>query len=215
MTRVTPATRDSIREQAFAMAMQRIPYRTIAKKLDIAPSTVVSYVKEERQRRSRDRDAESAIRDGVSILRSVLQDLYDQLLHTHGSGPQTGFAKSRLADSIRSTTRDLVMLYGVTLPPIDGEEITMERMMELVQQEVDAEPVGFPDLTEETAIKEHLGSPTDIHQEYEEWREGQEQKREKRAEEMERLREAERRMEEEAERLGFTSWQDVIDSPDA
>jgi hypothetical protein len=213
--RVTPATRDSVREQAFAMALQRIPYRTIAKKLDIAPSTVVSYVKEERKRRSRDRDAESAIRDGVSILRSVLQDLYDQLLHTRGSGPQTGFAKSRLAESIRSTTRDLVLLYGVTLPPINGEEATMEKMMEMIQKEVDAQPSGYPDLTEETMMKEHLGSPNDIVSEYEEWRQEQEREGEERLKEQNMLAEAERRMEEEAERLGFTSWQDIMDSPDA
>jgi predicted transcriptional regulator len=210
--RATPANRDSLREQAFALSAQGIPYRQIAKKLSIAPSTVTKYIREERRRRSRDRDAESAIRDGVSILRSSLQDQYEHLLLTHGTGPMGALAKAKLAESIRRTVRDLVMLYGVSLPSINGEELTMERMMELIQQEVDAEPTGYPDLTEETAIKDHLGSPNDIHREYEEWKQKEEQEQERRAEERERLREAERRMEEEAERLGFTSWEDVLEN---
>jgi predicted transcriptional regulator len=211
---VSAAERDSLRERAFAMAMQKVPYREIAKRLGINKSTVVEYVRIEKQRRSHDRDAESAIRDVVTMLRTSLQDLYDQLLQTTGTGPMTGLAKVKLAESIRSTARDLTMVYGVTLPKIAGEEIAMDRLMEMVQKEIDAPPIGYPDVSEDAIYEKQLKSPAEIMGEWEEMRRvGEERFRQKDAE-RDRLREAQRRMEEEFEASPFQSWQELLDSPD-
>src|SRR5215210_452314 len=118
---VSPAERDSLRERAFAMAMQKVPYREIARQLNINKSTVVEYVRTERQRRSHDRDAEAAIRDVVAVLRTSLQDLFEQLRETQGTGPHATYAKARIGETIRRTACDLALVYGVTLPKIDGE----------------------------------------------------------------------------------------------
>ena len=115
---LSPAERDVKREQAFALAMQKVPYREIARQLGINKSTVVDYIREERQRRSRDRDAESVVRDVVAVLRTSLQDLFKQLRQTQGTGPHTAYAKAQLGETIRRTARDLALVYGVELPKV-------------------------------------------------------------------------------------------------
>ena len=149
---VSPAERDALRERAFAMAMQKVPYRQIAEELGINKSTVVEYVRIERQRRSRDRDAEAAVRDVVTVLRASLQDLFKQLRETEGTGPHATYAKAQIGETIRRTARDLALVYGVTLPKIDGEEIALDRLMQMVQQEVDIPPTGYPDVSEQAAL---------------------------------------------------------------
>ena len=149
---VSPAERDSKREQAFALAMQRVPYREIARQLGINKSTVVEYVRQERARRSRDRDAEDAVRDVVAVLRASLEYLFRQLRETEGTGPHAAYAKARLGAEIRRTARDLALVYGVELPKIDGEEITLDRMLRRVQDELDATPIGYPDVSEQAIL---------------------------------------------------------------
>jgi len=153
---VSPAERDALRERAFAMAMQKVPYRQIAAELEINKGTVVSYVRTERRRRSRDRDAESAVGDVVATLRAVLEDMFRQLRETKGDGPHSAYAKAQLGETIRKTARDLALVYGVTLPKIDGEEIALDRLMQMVQVEVDAPIIGYPDVGEQGILDRHV-----------------------------------------------------------
>ncbi len=153
---VSPAERDGLRERAFAMAMQRVPYREIAAELGINKSTVVEYVRQERTRRSHDRDAENAVRDVVTVLRASLEDMFRQLRETRGDGPHAAYAKARLGEAIRRTARDLALVYGVELPKIDGEEIALDRLMREVQAEVGATPTGYPAVGEQAVLDRHV-----------------------------------------------------------
>ncbi len=123
--------------------------------MGINKSTVVEYVRIERQRRSHDRDAEAAVRDVVTVLRSSLQDLFKQLRETEGTGPHATYAKARIGETIRCTARDLALVYGVKLPKIDGEEIAMDRLMQMLQHEIDTPPTGYPDVSEQAALDRH------------------------------------------------------------
>src|SRR5829696_2500072 len=97
---VSPAERDSLRERAFAMAMQKVPYREIARRLDINKSTVVEYVRIERQRRSHDREAEDTIREVVASLRYFMTDLYNRYDKVQGDGPHAQYARVKIAEQV-------------------------------------------------------------------------------------------------------------------
>ncbi len=158
---VTAAERDSKREQAFALALQRVPYREISQRLEINKSTVVEYVRTEKARRSHDRDAEAALRDVVAVLRTSLDDLFRQLRATEGTGPHAAYAKARLGESIRRTARDLALVYGVALPKVDGEEISLDRLTQMLQAELDAPITGFPDVSEQGVLDRHIDDAED------------------------------------------------------
>jgi transcriptional regulator with XRE-family HTH domain len=197
---VTAAERDAKREQAFALSMQGISQREIAKQLGINKSTANNYVRIERQRRSHDRAAEDAIRDVVTMLRTSLLDLFEQLRQTTGTGPQAGFAKAKLGKEIRSTAHQLALVYGVTLPKIDGEEIAMDRLMEMVQKEMDAPPIGYPNVSEEAAYDAYIA---EVDASLEQWRQ---QRRD--------IRRGIVPEEDAGDGYGFTPWQDTLDSHD-
>ena len=60
----------------LARGARGIGVREIARRLQVNKDTAAKLVREERQRRSHDRDAEDAIRDVVASLRTVLTDLH-------------------------------------------------------------------------------------------------------------------------------------------
>ena len=151
---VAPAERDKKREQAFALAARRIPYRDIAARLGINKSTVVDYIREERQRRSHDRDAEDAVRDAVAALRHVLVDLQDRYDRIEGDGPHANYARARVAESIRRGARDLIGLYGITLPETDPEMVGMKRMLETVGVPFPT-PGGYPAVGAQAVLDRH------------------------------------------------------------
>ncbi|MEJ7871288.1 MAG: hypothetical protein WKF67_03435 [Rubrobacteraceae bacterium] len=157
---VSPAERDKKREQVFALAMQRVPYREIAQRLEINKSTVVDYVRTERARRSHDRDAESAIRDVTSSLRLVLTDLHEQYDRIEGNGPHAAYARAKVAETIRRAGRDLIALYGVTLPETDPEVISMKRMLEMMAAPLPT-PGGFPTVGEQAVMDRYIADMED------------------------------------------------------
>ena len=156
---VSPAERDKERdkkrEQAFALAMQKIPYREIARRLEIDKSTVVSYVRTERARRSHDREAEGAIRDVTASLRLVLTDLQGQYGRISGDSPHSMYARAKVAEAIRRGGRDLIALYGVTLPDTDPEVISMKRMLEMMEAPLPT-PGGFPAVGEQAVLDRYI-----------------------------------------------------------
>jgi transposase-like protein len=210
---VKPAERDSKREQAFALSLQKVPYREIAKQLGINKSTVVDYVRKERQRRSHDRDAEYIIRDVVSILRASMLEMLDQLRMTEGTGPMAGLAKVKLATEIRLTARDLVVGYGVKLPKVDGDEIAMDRLLEWTQEQIDAPIAGYPDVSEDAIFENQylIKSPTEIARQYRESKRQRQAKYDQRQVERETKREWRRQMEAEAELRGYSSVEEMLD----
>lgn len=157
---VSPAARDKKREQVFALAMQKIPYREIARRLEIDKSTVVSYVRTERARRSHDRDAEDAIRDVTASLRLVLTDLHEQYGRISGDSPHSMYARAKVAEAIRRAGRDLIALYGVTLPDTDPEVISMKRMLEMMDAPLPT-PGGFPAVGEQAVLERHIADLED------------------------------------------------------
>ena len=157
---VSPAERDAKREQAFALAMQRIPYREIAQRLEINKSTVVEYVRTERQRRSHDRDSEDAIRDVTASLRLVLTDLHEQYGRISGESPHSMYARAKVAEAIRRAGRDLIALHGVTLPDTNPEVISMKRMLEMMDAPLPT-PGGFPAVGEQAVLERHIADLED------------------------------------------------------
>jgi len=151
---VAPAERDAKREQAFALAARKVPYREIAQQLGINKSTVVEYVREERQRRSHDRVAEDAIRDAVAALRYVLVDLQDRYDEIEGSTPHSMYARAKVAETIRRCCRDLIALYGITLPETDPKMIGMKRLLEMTSTEFPT-PGGYPAVGEQAIMDRH------------------------------------------------------------
>ena len=152
---VTPATRDSMRERAFAMNAQGIGVRTIAIELGINKDTAAKYVRDERARRSHDRDAEDAIRDVTASLRLVLTDLHRRYERIEGDGPHANYARAKVAEQIRKTGRDLIGLYGVTLPETDPEMISMKRMLEMMEAPLPT-PGDFPAVGEQAVLDRYI-----------------------------------------------------------
>ena len=148
---VSPAERDALRERAFSLAAQRIPYRQIAAQLGINKSTVVEYVRTERQRRSHDRDAEDAIRDVIAGLRHVFTDLCERYDKIEGDGPHAGYARAKMLEAIRRSGRDLIGLYGVTLPETDPKIVSMKRMLDMVASPFPT-PGGHPAVGEQAVL---------------------------------------------------------------
>ena len=152
---VTPANRDALREQAFAMSARGMGVREIADRLAINKDTASKYVREERRRRSHDRDAEDAIREVVASLRFVLADLHDQYEEIEGSTPHAMYARAKLAEAIRRCGRDLIGLYGVTLPETDPEIVSIKRMLEMVTSPFPT-PGGSPAVGEQAVLDRHV-----------------------------------------------------------
>jgi predicted transcriptional regulator len=148
---VSPAERDALRERAFALAARRVPYRQIAAELGINKSTVVEYVREERQRRSHDRDAEDAIRDAVTSLRYILADLHEQYGRIEGTTPHSMYARAKVAEAIRRGGRDLIGLYNVVLPETDPEIVSIKRMLAMTAREFPT-PGGYPAVGEQAVL---------------------------------------------------------------
>lgn len=148
---VTPANRDRLREQAFALSAQGIGVREIASRLGINKDTATKYVREERQRRSHDRHAEDAIRDAVASLRHILTDLHERYGRIEGDGPHAMYARAKVAEAIRRCCRDLIGLYGVTLPQTDPERVAFERMLEMSQAPLPT-PGGYPAVGEQAVL---------------------------------------------------------------
>jgi hypothetical protein len=150
---VTPANRDALRERAFALSAQGIGVRKIASTLGINKDTAAKLVREERQRRSHDRDAEEEVRRAIASLRTVLTDLQRRYDEIEGTSPHSQYARVKTAEQIRRTARDLVALYGVELPETDGERILDERHTAMMNQPL---PEGFPEVGEQAAVEKHL-----------------------------------------------------------
>jgi predicted transcriptional regulator len=219
---VKPAERDSKREQAFALALQKVPYREIAKRLGINKDTVVRYVAQERKRRSHDREAEDVIGEVVTSLRWVLNELCRRFDNIRRDGPHSEYARVKIAEQILRTARELTVTYGVKMPKIDGEEIAMDRLLKIVQKEIDAPLIGCPDVSEQAAYDKYM---TEADAALERW---QQQRRDRRRGivdpeteerfrqrdlERDQLGELERRQREELEGRGL-SLEDVLDSHD-
>jgi len=151
---VTPANRDSLREQAFAMSAQGIGVRAIAARLGINKDTATKYVREERSRRSHDRHAEDAIRDAIASLRHVLVDLQDRYDEIEGTTPHSMYARAKVVETIRRCCRDLIGLYGMTLPDTDPEIVSMKRMIEMVGAPFPT-PGGYPQVGEQAVLERH------------------------------------------------------------
>jgi len=151
---VTPANRDSLREQAFAMSARGMGVREIADRLAINKDTASKYVREERRRRSHDRDAEDAVRDVVASLRFILTDLHAQYESVEGTTPHAQYARAKLAEAIRRCGRDLIGLYGVALPETDPEIVSMKRMLEMVTSPFPT-PGGYPAVGEQAVLDRH------------------------------------------------------------
>jgi len=151
---VTPANRDALREQAFAMSARGMGVREIADRLAINKDTASKYVREERRRRSHDRDAEDAIREVVASLRFVLTDLHEQYEQIEGITPHAMYARAKLAEAIRRCGRDLIGLYGVTLPETDPEIVSIKRMLEMVTSPFPT-PGGSPAVGEQAVLERH------------------------------------------------------------
>lgn len=154
---VTPANRDSLREQAFAMSARGMGVREIADRLAINKDTASKYVREERRRRSHDRNAEDAIQEVVASLRFVLTDLYDQYELIEGTTPHAMYARAKVAEAIPRCGRDLVGLYGVTLPETDPEIISIKRMLEMVAAPFPT-PDGYPAVGEQAVLDRHVAN---------------------------------------------------------
>ena len=150
---VTPGNKDALRERCFALSVQGVGYREIAARLGINKDTAMKYVREERARRSHDRNAEDAIRDAVASLRTVLTDLHRRFDQIEGTGAQSMFARVKVAEQIRRTCRDLVAVYGVELPEVDGERILEDRMIKMGQAPL---PEGFPEVGEQAAAERRI-----------------------------------------------------------
>lgn len=157
---VTAAERDKKREQAFALAMQRVPYREISQRLEINKSTVVEYVRTERARRSHDRDAEDAIRDVTASLRLVLTDLHEQYGRISGDSPHSMYARAKVAEQVRKIGRDLIGLYGLTLPDTDPEVISAKRMVEMMAAPLPT-PGGYPEVGDQAVLERHIADLED------------------------------------------------------
>jgi hypothetical protein len=153
---VTPANRDAKREQAFALSAQGIGVREIARRLGINKDTAMKYVRDERARRSHDRHAEDAIRDAIASLRHVLTDLRDRYDRIEGDGPHAAYARAKMAETIRRTWRDLIGLYGITLPETDPQRVEIKRMLDMTQSTFPANPSGHPAVGEQ-AIMDRIG----------------------------------------------------------
>jgi hypothetical protein len=151
---VTPANRDTLRERAFALSAQGFSYIDIASQLGINKNTVQKYVLHERKRRSYDREAEEEVRRAITSLRSLLDDLWKRYNSIRGDGPHSGFARAKLAESIRRVHRDLVALYGVVLPETDAERILDERGRRMEQAARELE--GFPEVGEQAIVDRHI-----------------------------------------------------------
>ena len=148
---VTPANRDALRERAFALSAQGVGVREIAARLGINKDTATKYVREERQRRSHDRDAEDAVRDAVAAVRHVLVDLQDRYDKIEGNGPHANYARAKLGEAIRRCCRDLIGLYGVTLPETDPKIVSMKRMLEMTAAPFPT-PGGYPAVGEQAVL---------------------------------------------------------------
>lgn len=152
---VTPANRDALREQAFAMSARGMGVREIAERLAINKDTAARYVREERRRRSHDRDAEDAIQEVLASLRFVLADLHDQYEEIEGTTPHAMYARSKVAETIRNYSRDLISLYGITLPETDPEIVSIRRMLEMVTEPFPT-PGGYPEVGEQAILDRHV-----------------------------------------------------------
>jgi hypothetical protein len=151
---ITPGNRDTLRERAFAMSARGIGVREIGSTLNINKDTAARLVREERQRRSYDREAEEEVRRAITSLRSLLDDLWKRYNSISGDGPHSGFARAKLAESIRRVHRDLVALYGVVLPETDAERILDERGRRMEQAARELE--GFPEVGEQAIVDRHI-----------------------------------------------------------
>lgn len=156
---VTPANRDALRERAFALSAQGIGVRKIARRLGINKDTATKYVREERARRSHDRDAEDAIRDAVASIRHILADLHEQYGRISGDSPHSMYARAKVAETIRRCCRDLIALYGITLPETDPEVVSVKRMLEMVGAPFRT-PGGYPEVGDQ-AIMDRLAGDAD------------------------------------------------------
>lgn len=159
---VTPANRDALRERAFAMSAQGIGVRGIARTLGINKETASKYVRQERQRRSHDRDAEDAVRDAVTSLRHVLTDLHRQYREIEGRGPHSMYARAKLAEAIRRSGRDLVALYGVTLPETDPDRIAADKLTEMMETDLPL-PGGYPEVGPDAVLQRHVSEMDDFY----------------------------------------------------
>jgi transposase-like protein len=150
---ITPGNRDTLRERAFAMSARGKGVREIASTLGINKDTAAKYVRQERQRRSHDREAEEEVKRAIGSMRILLDELWKQWNSVKGDGPHAGFAKARLAESMRKVHRDLVALYGVELPETDGEKILEDRGRRVINQPLS---LGFPEVGEQAAVEEYI-----------------------------------------------------------
>jgi Putative ATPase subunit of terminase (gpP-like) len=155
---VTPANRDRLREQAFALSAQGFSYRDISARLGIDKGTVQSYVRIERERRSHDRHAEDAVRDAIASLRSLITDLHERYDRIEGDTPHAMYARAKVAEIIRRSCRDLIALYGITLPETDPEIVSMKRMLKMMEPPFST-PGGYPAVGEQAIIEEHRDVP--------------------------------------------------------
>jgi len=142
--------------------------RKIAARLQINKDTAAKYVREERARRSHDREAEDAVRDAVTSLRHLLTDLHQQYTRIKGTGPHAMYARAKLAEAIRRCGRDLIGLYGVTLPETDPERITTERLLKIAESEFTT-PGGYPAVGEQAILDQHVA---ELHEDWDDgvWR---------------------------------------------
>jgi hypothetical protein len=163
---ITPGNRDTLRERAFAMSARGKGVREIASTLSINKDTASKLVREERWRRSHDREAEEEVRRAIGSMRILLDELWKQWNSVRGDGPHAGFAKARLAESMRKVHRDLVALYGVELPETDGEEILDERALKMMRRPL---PLGFPEVGEQAAVEEYIKEQDAKRREYEDF----------------------------------------------
>jgi hypothetical protein len=91
----------------------------------------------------------------VTSLRHLLTDLHQQYARVEGNGPHAGYARAKLAEAIRRCGRDLIALYGVTLPETDPERLALERMLKMDASQF-PEPTGYPDVSEQGILDRHV-----------------------------------------------------------
>lgn len=77
------------------------------------------------------------------------------LLRPEGSTPHSMYARAKVAEAIRRCCRDLIGLYGVTLPETDPEVVSMRRMLEMVGRDFPT-PGGYPEVGEQAIMDRHV-----------------------------------------------------------
>ena len=68
----------------------------------------------------------------ISSLRHVLANLHEQYDRIEGSTPHSMYSRAKVAEAIRRCCRDLITLYGITLPDTDPDVVSVRRMLEMV-----------------------------------------------------------------------------------